>query len=239
MCWSEGASFAMVGIGTAAAVVTARRGEPTAIPLTLGFFAVMEALQVGGYWVINECGTPGNRAVTVLSYLHITLQPIFINAFAMAVAPTEVSAATRRWVYAFASFASLMLLLRLMPFGWAGQCPIGDALCGSDYCTVSGNWHIAWEMPLNDIWRSLGVPFMDIIPFPFYFLSVFALPLVYGAWRLVVFHALLGPILAMLLTDNPNEMPAIWCLFSVGLVLLSMSPAIRTRVLAARKAQPL
>lgn len=238
MCWSEGASIAMVGIGAAAAVSTARRGEPTAIPATLGFFAAMEALQVGGYWVIDECGSSANRTVTILSYLHIALQPIFINAFAMAVAPTVVSRPMRRLVYGLASLATVMLLLRLVPFNWAGQCPLGDALCGEAFCTVSGNWHIAWEMPLNDMWRSLGVPFMDVIPFPFYFSAVFALPLVYGAWRLVVFHAALGPALAMFLTDNPNEMPAIWCLFSVGLVLIGLSPAVRKRLLGADQHSP-
>lgn len=42
----------MVGIGVAATAITARRGEPLTIPMTLGFFAAMEALQVGGYWAI-------------------------------------------------------------------------------------------------------------------------------------------------------------------------------------------
>lgn len=45
MCWSEGASLAMVAVGTVATVVTWRRGDPPAIPITLAFFASMEALQ--------------------------------------------------------------------------------------------------------------------------------------------------------------------------------------------------
>lgn len=238
MCWSEGASVAMVGIGAVATVITARRGEPAAIPMTLGFFTVMEALQVGGYWVLDDCRLASNRTVTVLSYLHIALQPLFINAFAMAIAPAPVSQAMRRLVYALAGLASLMLLLRLVPFGWAGSCQPGDPLCGPAFCTVSGNWHIAWEMPLNDMWRALGMPFADVIEFPFYYLAVFAVPLLYGAWRLVLFHAIFGPILASGLTDNPNEMPAVWCLFSVGLVIVGLSPLIRTRVFGAAPRAP-
>ena len=65
--------------------------------------------------------------------------------------------------------------------------------------------------------------------FPTYLLVAFLLPLAYGAWRLVVFHALAGPILASALTDNPNEMPAIWCLFSIGILLIGLSPMIRHR----------
>ena len=231
MCWSESASIAMVGLGTAATVVTVKRGEPAAIPVTLGFFTVMEALQVGGYWVLDDCGLAANRNITLLAYLHIALQPLVINAFAMATAPSEVSRSTKRMVYALAAFATAMLLLRLVPFGWAGPCPAGDHLCGPGFCTVSGNWHIAWEMPLNDMWRALGVPFVDVVPFPFYMLSVFALPLVYGAWRFAVFNALAGPILGSVLTDNPNEMPAVWCLFSIGIALVSLSPAIRGKLL--------
>ncbi len=235
MCWSEAASIAMVGLGAAATVVTAKRGDPGAIPVALGFFTVMEALQVGGYWTVDECQSTANKSVTVLSYLHIALQPIVINAFAMAVAPTEISAPMRRLVLTLATLATAMLLLRLAPFEWAGACSPGDPLCGASFCTVTGTWHIGWEMPLNDIWYALGVPFTDVVPFPFYVASVFVLPLIYGAWRFVVFHALCGPILAMALTDNPNEMPAIWCLFSIGILLIGLSPAIRVHVFGAAR----
>jgi len=141
----------------------------------------------------------------------------------------------RRVVFSLAGLATLLILLRLVPFDWAGQCKPGDTLCGPAFCVVSGNWHIAWEMPLNDMWGSFGRFFRDVMPFPAYALSVFVLPLFYGAWRLVIFHAVLGPILASFLTDNPNEMPAIWCLFSIGLVLVGLSPVVRTRVLGTRR----
>ena len=84
MCWSMGVSAAMVAFGGAATVVSARRGDPLAIPVTLGYFTFMEALQVAGYAVIDECTSPVNQSVTVLSVLHIVFRPIFINAFAMA-----------------------------------------------------------------------------------------------------------------------------------------------------------
>lgn len=235
MCWSEGASLAMVGAGAVATVITARRGETPAIPLTLGFFTIMEALQAAGYWVIDDCSLTANKSVALLSYLHIAFQPLFINAFAMAVTPTLVSPSKRRLVFSLAGIATLLLVLRLVPFGWAGQCQPGDALCGPALCVVSGEWHIGWDVPLNNMWEALGWGFNGMIPFPAYILSVFVLPLIYGAWRFVVFHALLGPILAVTLTDNPNEMPAIWCLFSIGLLLVALSPFIRIRLLGTRE----
>lgn len=235
MCWSENASIAMVGLGVLATVVTARRFEPAAIPVAIGFFTAMEALQVGGYWVVDACQSEANRNVTVLSYLHIALQPLFINAFAMATAPSEVSTDMRRRVYALASVATALMLLRLLPFEGVTPCAPGTHLCGPAFCTVSGEWHIAWEMPLNDVWRTLGVPFADKLPFPSYMLSVFVLPLLYGAWRFALFHAVVGPILASFLTRDPNEMPAVWCLFSIGIVLLSLSPAIRGKILGSAR----
>ena len=40
--------------------------------------------------------------------------------------------------------------------------------------------------------------------------------------------------LASALTSNPNEFPAIWCLFSVGIIVIGLSPWIRQRVRASR-----
>ena len=76
-------------------------------------------------------------------------------------------------------------------------------------------------------------PFEDLagmhVGFPSYMIAAFLMPLVYGAWRFVIFHALAGPILAGWLTANPNEAPAVWCLFSIGILLIGLSPMIRRR----------
>ncbi len=56
MCWSSQVSVAMTGIGTAAAVISYHRNDPAAIWLTLGYFSAMEALQVAGYGVVDQCG---------------------------------------------------------------------------------------------------------------------------------------------------------------------------------------
>ncbi len=65
--------------------------------------------------------------------------------------------------------------------------------------------------------------------FPTYGIAVFIVPLAYGCWRFVLFHLLAGPVLAFQLTDNANEIPAIWCLFSIGIILIGLSPWLRGR----------
>ena len=234
MCWSETASIGMVGLGVAAVVVAARRGETPAIPVTLGFFTIIEALQVAGYQVLDQCGTPENQAVTMLSYLHIALQPIFINAFAMATAPGPVSPRMRRVVYVVAGTLSALLLVRLVPWDWAGSCQPGRVLCGPAWCTISGNWHLGWQVPLNNMWNELTGLYIRQFQLFDYQLAAFVLPLIYGAWRLVVLNVAAGPVLSTFLTDNPNEMPAIWCLFSICIILVSLSPVLRQRLLGSQ-----
>lgn len=228
MCWSLGASIAMVAAGTAATGVTLARRDPVAFPVTMAYFTLMEALQVAGYRVIDQCGTPANEVVTYLSILHIVFQPLVINAFAMALVPP--SAPMRVAVYLLAGLASVLMLLQLYPFGWAGACAPGSNLCAERLCTVSGDWHLAWDVPYNGLFNGIDARLGTAFGFPAYMLAVFALPLLYGAWRFALFHLLAGPVLAGQLTSNPNEVPAIWCLSSIAIAIVALSPPFRRRL---------
>ena len=44
---------------------------------------------------------------------------------------------------------------------------------------------------------------------------------------MTVYHILVGPFLAYLTTNNPNEWVAVWCLYSIGLLLLLLKTPIR------------
>lgn len=223
------ATAVMVGAGTAATVATLRRGDPPAFPLALGNFTAMEALQFVGYLTLDRCGTPANKTVTFLSVLHIVFQPLVINAFAMALLPRPPARAVQAAVYGLCALTAVVMLMQLYPFAWAGRCIPGAILCGERLCTVAGTWHIAWEVPYNGLLA--GVDRLTGLHWGFhgYMLAVFLLPLFYGAWRFVLFHALVGPVLAGQLTSNPNEVPAVWCLFSIAIVLIALSPAVRRR----------
>lgn len=236
MCWNASASVAMVAAGSAAAVLAWRRNEPFAIWGTMAYFTLMEGLQATGYSVVDQCGLPANRSLTLLSYLHIALQPLVLNAFAMEIAPQVVPAIVRRRIYAIAAVASLLLLGRLLPWEALGHCEPGvDVMCGTRMCLVSGDWHIGWELPLTAQVQPLAGVLGLNVQFPAYLVAVFLLPLLYGAWRFVLLHALAGPILAMLTTSDPREMPAVWCLFSIGILLIVLSPSVRYRAMRAHR----
>ena len=229
MCMGLTATVSMAGIGAAAACVAAARGERFGIWGALGYFSIMETLQALGYLVVDQCGDPANKTLTLLSYLHITLQPFMINAFAMELVPEPVKARMRRVVYACCAAASAVMLLKLAPINWAGACAPGAALCGEAWCLRSGELHIAWDIPYNGLTRPLEDVITVISGFPTYVFAVFVLPLIYGAWRFVLLHAAVGPTVAYMLTDDPNEAPALWCLFSISILLIALSPLVRRR----------
>lgn len=113
----------MVVAGTVATTVLYRRQAPPAIWLTLAYFTLMEVLQLAGYKVIDQCGTPANISVTFLSYLHIAFQPLFINAFAMELVPQPVKHRVRRGVFALSGASVAIMLVQIMPITALGQCP--------------------------------------------------------------------------------------------------------------------
>lgn len=230
MCWSETASIVMVGVGTAATFITARKGESPALWVPIGYYTVMEALQAFGYSVIDECGSNANATLAYLLYLHIAFQPVFISAFVMALAPSPVPDKTRKVVYELSAIASLILLARLLPSTALGPCFYRLAMCGETACVSTGTWHLAWEVPLNNLFGDFANTYLQ---YPEYFLVLFLMPLLYGSWRFVVFHFFAGPLFAHLLTNDVDEMPAIWCLFSVGIMIIGLSPYIRGKVFKA------
>jgi hypothetical protein len=230
MCWNLAATVAMVGAGSVATAATAIKHDAPAIPVTLGYFTLMEALQAAGYLVIDRCGSPLNQSITFLSLLHIAFQPFFVNAFALELVPAPVRARARLAAHGVCAVSTVVMLMQLYPFDWAGVCRPGSLLCGRALCTVSGDWHIAWTVPYNGLLDPIGRAIGVKMAFPTYVLAAFAVPLFYGAWRFVLFHAVAGPLLALLLTGNQNEAPAIWCLFSIGIILIAISPPIRRRI---------
>jgi hypothetical protein len=230
MCWSLQASAVLAVAGAGTAVWTARRGEPRAITATLVYFAIMEGLQAATWPVIDRCELPANQVLTLLGYLHIAFQPVCINAFSLCFVPQAVARRVAPWAYGIAAGAGVLMVVQLYPFEWAGNCRIGRPLCGEGLCSLTGSWHLAWSLPVNGIGNDFGGGFLGWFfdhGFPGYAIAGFLLPFLYGAWRITAFHYLLGPGLAHLLTDDPREWPAVWCLLSIGIVLIALLPQVR------------
>ena len=87
-----------------------------------------------------------------------------------------------------------------------------------------GDWHIAWQWLLNGCsWLKFGYIFVS-----------FFLPIFYGAYRVMLYSFIFGPVLAFLLTGNPDEWAAIWCLLSIAFLSGVKIPWLE-RLLTAKK----
>ncbi len=218
MCWSGQASATLAAIGFTSTTYVAIKGEDKALWIPLAYFSLMEMLQAFTYRVIDQCGSPLNQLLTLLGVLHISFQPFFLNAFSMHFIPAKVRNRIAPFVYTFCFIGTILVLVKIYPLEFAGICNIGhEPFCGTQLCSVSGNWHIAWQAPLNGIsWATLG-----------YYIPVFVAPVIYGSWKFTLYHIIVGPLLARILTNNINEWPAVWCLLSIGLFLIVIKTPIR------------
>lgn len=232
MCWSGEASTVLATIGLTSTAYFFSKKEPAPLCYALGYFSLMEALQAYTYTVIDDCANPNNQIATLLGYLHIAFQPFFINAVSLHFIPEKIKDKIAAPVYFLCFIATICLLIRIFPFEWAKACynaktrfflfsqyydTFSLPFCGKRICSVSGDWHIAWEIPASaNLWL-----------FNSYIIAIFFLPVLYGSWRMTTYHVFTGPLLAYLTTSNPNEYAAVWCLYSIGLVLLLVKSPIR------------
>lgn len=229
MCWSGEASAVLATIGLATTAYVAYRKEDPRLYAALGYFSLMELLQAYTYTVIDQCTLPGNQIATLLGYLHISFQPFFINMLSMYFIPDRIRKKIEAPVYILCFMSALFMIIQLYPMEWAGECIPGRALCGEILCSVSGNWHIAWDIPVNGIgnaFYNMGISFIQD-GFPSYIIVAFLLPFLYGSWRMTIYHLMVGPMLAMALTSDVNERPAVWCLLSIGILLLVVKTPLR------------
>jgi Family of unknown function (DUF5765) len=235
MCWSGEASATLAAIGLGTTAYAAYRKEPLQLWICLGYFSLMEALQAYTYTVIQQCGNPANQVATLLGYIHIAFQPFFINAISLYFIPQHVARRVAPAVYIICFAGTVTMWVQSYPITGAGTCQIGLPLCADNLCSVHGNWHIAWNLPLTRWYQDwfLFKPVLKNFYVPYAF-AAFALPILYGSWRMTVYHFLLGPMLAEQLTNNPNEWPAVWCLLSIGILVIVVKTPIR-RILFVKR----
>ena len=226
MCWSGEAStaIAVFGVGVTAYSALVKK-DSKMLWLPLGYFTLMEALQAYTYSVIDNCGAPANQVATLLGYLHITFQPFFIAMVSLYFIDKRVARKIAPFAYGICFAAAIVMLIKLYPFAWAPMCdPETRPMCRTSICSFHGNWHIAWGLPINELLREV----------PSYAIAGFIVPALYGSWRFTLWHLIAGPLFAWATTDNIHEWPAIWCLFSLELLLLVSSSRLRNYMFVRR-----
>lgn len=179
----------------------------------------MEGLQAYTYSVIDQCDSLENQVATVLGWMHISFQPLFAQQISLYFIPKDVREKIQGFVYFITCIGVVLLLLSMYPFENAGSCSTTrDIVCGKRLCSISGDWHIAWEIPRKNIGFVLSNAYLFV---------VFILPLIYGSWRMTIYHCVTGPLLSYATTNNLNELAAVWCLYSIGLLIIVGKTKVR------------
>jgi len=226
MCWSFTASIVFTSIGLLASTYLIIKKEDPYLWIPMIYFSLMELLQVFTYVYLNQCGLPINQMLTYIAYLHIAFQPFFINMIMLHFIPKEFRDKIKGYVFAICFAATILMLIKVYPFAWAEPCKAGiSSMCGQSLCSMSGNLHLAWFLPLSDFGAIFGYAY------PF---TMLILPLIYGAWRMSVYFFITGPFLVKFLTNNPNEFPAVWCLFSVAILIIILIPPLKRQFKAKK-----
>ena len=253
MCWSGEASTILATIGFVGAALEYKKAiakDPTTSlsevdtdgylsrhrlrALTLGYFTLMELLQAVNYIYLDDPG-PMNAMGSFLGWFHISFQPILTIWFVASFLPKK---RLKYWfikVTVISTIASIMFLLKgiinpSLPGCFAIQCTVGngvlDTLMGNgaigcsstmEFRSYPGDWHIAWQWAMNSCgyFATAGYTFV-----------AFILPIFLGGYRIMIYGFVMGPLLAYFLTGNPDEWAAIWCLLSIGFLIIVKTPVI-------------
>jgi len=177
----------------------------------MAYFALMETLQAVQYSFINLCDNPINKALTLVGFFHLAFQPFFVNYYVSEF----MTKGNKRYVplmLTLSLFAGVLMSNRMWKSPGDIPCSIGiEPLCGVSTCTFRGSVHLAWQMPMQHADQDYFTPGFQLHFFMFY-MPMFAL----GMWKFTLFLLVSGPFLGRALTNHQDEIPAIWCFFSIA-----------------------
>jgi len=209
------------------------RKGPIEARLCIGYFAAMETLQAFQYSVISQCENPLNKVLTVLGFLHLAFQPFFVNLY-LGCFMTKAQKKYLPMCLCLSLFSGVLLTNRLWKTWGDIDCANNiEPMCGPITCSFRGDVHIAWQMPMQHADQDYFTPGFFTHFFVFY-LPTYAI----GMWPYTVFLLASGPFLGRVLTTHQDEIPAIWCFFSIAQLVFPMLHAYltKTSVFASKKA---
>ena len=219
------------------------------------FVTIMEALQLVGLLVADDCAGTLNRAVTYLSYIHISLQPWCYNEWQWAMSemrtlmhPEAARTARRgeehkRLVRGLSAAWCVGTLLRLVPCFrepcyYCAQREHFCAFDGSSACTMMGSLHIYWRLPLRPtnyllpgMWGHFALCFLPTaLNGDKYERAQMGLLFATGAAASFVVAFYANPATAF------DEGPSLWCIVAIPQHLITYFMALRWRRCAVTKA---
>jgi hypothetical protein len=211
MCFSENMSLAIGTTGLLASLYFYKKKHIYA-SIGIGYFALMEILQFFQYKVIDQCNNQYNKFLTIIGYLHICFQPLFINIWLFAFT------ANPNFIFLYMAFFAGLLLASRIFFVKDNELCDGknEPLCGKNTCTFSGERHLAWNLRLRAPGTGWVTPSIGL----HFFMWVTPVLVMFQIKPLLAM-LLTGPYLGLLLTNNIHEQPAIWCYTGIAQMIIT------------------
>lgn len=211
MCFNQELSlfFGLVGVG---ASYYFYKKKYIFASISIFYFSLMEFIQFFQYTVIDQCNNKVNKILTIIGYIHICFQPIFFNLWLF-----EFTKKRNFSILKLGIVSGLLLLSRLFFVNDKNLCnEKTEPLCGKKICSFSGEKHVAWNLRLRNGGVSWITPSIGL----HFFMWAAPVLTLFEIKPLIAFFITL-PILAILITKNIHEMPAIWCFTGIAQLLLS------------------
>ena len=217
MCFSQETSAAFAAFGFVMTIFVWIRTRIPSLTAGVGFFFLMELLQVFQYIWIDQCDSVVNKALTVVGFAHICLQPYFTHILSVSVVKRRSVLVQFQAVRKLCLIGGGLMFLRFLMHGQqlsppSDACPSYEWLRGNSLCTYSGKYHLAWSVPLSDpTYYTTGIgihSFMMFAPF-----LILPRPMMWAQGLLLFFT---GPVLAAFITPNLQEQASVWCFFSMA-----------------------
>ena len=210
MCFSEKISLLIGLIGLSSSIYLYNINKYASIGI--GYFALMEILQYFQYKYINKCNNNYNKLLTIIGYLHICFQPLFVNIWLFAFTKNP------NYTFIYLSlFAGFLLASRILFVSDEEICDTNnEPLCGYNTCSFSGKRHIAWNVRLRAPGKHWFTPSIGL----HFFLWVIPVITTFQ-YKPIIAMILTGPYISYLLTNNIHEQPAIWCYTVIGQMIIT------------------
>lgn len=252
MCFSMEWSLFFSVVGLLSAAFVYKRTSNTQLLSGILFFCAMEILQVFQYLWIDQCELQVNKVLTLVGFAHICLQPLFTHVINSSLTRSKTLLSQYKIIYRLCVLSGMMLFSRylLAEFGgptWVKQpvissydnftgiappengCETAEWLRGSELCTYSGKYHLAWSVPMADAtyWVPAASTHSFMMFAPFFVLkwdraNSLKEYLFRGMAIQGFFLWLAGPYLASWITPNLQEQASIWCFFSIAQITIML-----------------
>jgi len=219
MCFNQPMSGALALVGFLVGCWAWQQTRNKSLVAGIWYFVAMETLQFFQFFWLDDCSSPMNQFLTVIGFLHICFQPYFTHTFSGAFVQSPAKLAQYRVIKNLCLVMGCMMFSRWILFSAPDhtlKCANTEWIRGDRACTVRGNYHLAWELPLH-----APTYFMPSNNIHFFMMFAPYIALGFDMWIHGFILFATGPLLSSFITPNLYEQASIWCFFSIGQVCLA------------------